>query len=74
MSYPFEELLRWLSFQRVEIQLGRIYVDATVRKSVCEVGESKQMSYMLKTQAVDMLWLRDAVRNLKMKKIPQNGT
>ena len=64
MSYPLEDLLRWLI-----IQCGRVYFDATVCKSVAEAGESKAMSYILKNQAVDLLWLRDALRHLKMSTI-----
>ena len=66
MSYPLEDLLRWLTCKRVDIQYGGIYVDATVCKSVAEAGESKAMSYVRKTQTVDLLWLRDAVRHLRM--------
>ena len=30
MSYPLEDLLRWLTHKRVVIQCGRVYFDATV--------------------------------------------
>ena len=65
-SYPLDELLRRLTRRRSDIQIGRIYVDATVCKSVAEAGESKTMGYVLKTHTVDLLWLRDAVRHLNM--------
>ena len=66
MSYPLDDLLRWLTRDRVSFQYGRIYVDASVCKSVAESGESKAMQYIKKTQAVDMLWLRDALKHLDM--------
>ena len=52
-----------------EKSLGRpvplqAYVDATVCKAAAEKGTSKQMKYLNKTQAVDLFWLRDVVKQV----------
>ena len=41
-----------------------MYVDATVCKAVAESGESKAMAHITKSQAVDLLWLRDVTKHL----------
>ena len=42
----------------------RAFVDATVCKAAAEKGTSKQMRYLNKTQAVDLFWLRDVVKEV----------
>ena len=61
--YPLDDLLKCLTRDRTQLQFGRVFVDATVWKAVAESGESKAMSYIRKTQAVDPLWLRDTLRH-----------
>ena len=61
---PVDALAAWIGAGRYLLNSGRIFVDATVCKSVAEAGESKAFQYVQKSQAVDLLWLRDVIRHL----------
>ena len=58
------DLIEWLTKNRATIVVDTLYLDASVAVSVCTSGESKLLGYIKKTQAVDLLWLRDILRHL----------
>ena len=64
VSCPVNALAAWLGEGRYTLVGGRVYVDATVCKAVAESGESKAMQHILKSQAVDLLRLRDVTKHL----------
>ena len=67
MAYAVGELMEWLAQNREEFNFGRLYVDATVGRSAPLAGESRAMSYIRKTPAVDLGWLRDVLRHLRLR-------
>ena len=64
IAYLVEDLSRWLAHERVSFNYGRLYLDASVAVSIAINGESRVMAYLRKTQAVDLAWLRDTIRQL----------
>ena len=64
VCYPLLDLLEFLQEKRKTITIDTLYLDASVAVAVCISGESKFLSYIKKTQAVDLLWLKDALRHL----------
>ena len=66
IAYPLNDLLKWLTKGRAQLRYGRMLVDATVCKAVAESGESRAIAYVKKTQAVDLLWLRDTIKQLQI--------
>ena len=64
VGYPVIDLIEWLTKNRTTIVVDTLYLDASVAVSVCTSGESKLLGYIKKTQAVDLLWLRDILRHL----------
>ena len=51
----------------LEIPFTAFWLDATVAKTVAISGESRAMSYVRKSQAVDLLWFSGSLRLLGMK-------
>ena len=64
VACPVIGLAEWIGHERYLLVGGRVYVDASVCKAIAESGESKALAYVAKSQAVDLLWLRDAARHL----------
>ena len=66
VAYPVDQLAAWIAKDRHALNCGRIYVDASVCESVSAAGESRSMTYLSKSQGVDLLWLRDILRHLNI--------
>ena len=66
VAYPVDSLAAWIAKDRHALNSGRVYVDASVCESVSAAGESRNMTYLSKSQGVDLLWLRDILRHLNM--------
>ena len=66
VAYPVDSLAAWIGAGRHLLCSGRIYVDASVCESVSAAGESRNMTYLTKSRAVDVLWLRDVLRHLHL--------
>ena len=64
VACPLNDLAAWLGADRFQLITGRVYVDATVCQAVAASGESKALAHISKSQAVDLLWLRDVSRHL----------
>jgi hypothetical protein len=64
VACPLNDLAAWLGDERFLLSTGRVYVDATVCQAVAASGESKALAHIAKSQAVDLLWLRDVSRHL----------
>ena len=64
VACPLNDLAAWLGAERFTFSTGRVYVDATVCQAVAASGESKALAHIAKSQAVDLLWLRDVSRHL----------
>ena len=64
VAYPVDSLAEWIAKDRHALNSGRVYVDATVCQAVAASGESKALAHIAKSQAVDLLWLRDVSRHL----------
>ena len=62
VAYPVDSLAEWIAKDRHALNSGRVYVDASVCESVSAAGESRNMTYLTKSQGVDLLWLRDVLR------------
>ena len=64
VACPLNDLAAWLGAERFLFSTGRVFVDATVCQAVAASGESKALAHIAKSQAVDLLWLRDISRHL----------
>ena len=61
---PIGDILKWLATARYEIKSSKLFIDASVAVSISISGESNAMAYIKKTQAIDLFWLRGAIREL----------
>ena len=66
-AYPGQELLWWICENRnIDILVDNLMIDASVAKSIAISGESKALSFVKKTMAVDLAALRDTLRHLQL--------
>ena len=72
IAYPVSLLMSWMLHGRpVQIRVRYLNVDASVAISVTLAGSSRQLAYITKSMAVDLLWIQNNLNKfaLQLKKV-----